>query len=142
MKNYQDLLGYKSTSFDGRDVNRLVSFLKKEDIHHIGLSLKEDTPYWNVTELNRENVLSQLKNDLAFAFDKALDQRGLSSAAMYGVIKMWLWVLDDELQNFDDNDYAQYGLPLFKAVALKFGFNNPIGDKEGNEPEFSADGSW
>lgn len=142
MKTYQDLLGYELASFDGRDVDRLASFLKKDDLHIFGLSLEDKTAEWVTTELTQENVLDCLKRDLSFAFEKALDQRGLSAAAMFSVIKMWMWLLDDKLQYFDNNYYAQYGLPLFKAVAVKYGFENPIGDKNGDEPEFSADGSW
>ena len=30
-----------------------------------------------------------------------------------------------------------YGLPLLKAVAVKYGFKNPIGDDEGTEDKYS-----
>ena len=67
--------------------------------------------------------------DVAFGFEKALDKRGISSGLMYSVVKMWLRVLEDELAKSDA--YAQYGLPLFKAVAVKYGFPNPIGEDLG-----------
>jgi len=38
------------------------------------------------------------------------------------------------LENFDS--YAMYGLPLYKATALKYGFKNPIGDDDGDEEEY------
>jgi hypothetical protein len=50
---------------------------------------------------------------------------------------MWNWILDEGLEDFDD--YAQYGLPLFKATAVKYGFENPIGDDYGNEYKYSYD---
>ena len=50
---------------------------------------------------------------------------------MYEVIKMWLWILEDPLVDFED--YAYYGLPLYKTVALKYGFFNPIGEDTGKE---------
>ena len=34
------------------------------------------------------------------------------------------------------NNFVSNGLPLFKATALKYGFNNPIGDDEGNESNY------
>jgi hypothetical protein len=52
---------------------------------------------------------------------------------------MWLWVLDDELADFEA--YAQYGLPLFKRVAVKYGFENPIGDDNGDEFQYSQE-AW
>lgn len=54
---------------------------------------------------------------------------------MYAVVKMWMVVLEDELQSFDE--YALYGLPLFKAVAVKYGFENPIGDDSGAESKYA-----
>lgn len=87
-------------------------------------------------DLTRENVLAQLASDLDFGFEKALNQRGISSGLMYEVVKMWMWVLDDDLQHFDG--YAQYGLPFFKAVAIKYGFPNPIGDDRGDEEKYAA----
>ena len=38
-------------------------------------------------------------------------------------------------QSFDGRDFARI-VPLFKATSLKYGFNNPIGDDEGNEPKY------
>lgn len=80
--------------------------------------------------------MSRLETDIAFAFEKALDKRGISSSLMYEVIKMWLWVLDDDLQHFDE--YSMYGFPLFKSVALKYGFPNPIGDDSGRESKYDT----
>lgn len=93
---------------------------------------EEPTPL----EWTEKNILEQLKSDLEFAFKKALDQRGISAGLMYEVIKMWLWILEDDLQYFID--YAQYGLPLFKAVALKYNFQNEIGDDIGNESKYEG----
>jgi hypothetical protein len=42
------------------------------------------------------------------------------------------------LEDWPDRNYAQYGLPLFKATALKYDFENPIGDDLGNEPKYAA----
>lgn len=33
----------------------------------------------------------------------------------------------------DKENYAMYGLPLFKATAVKYGWENPIGDDNGDE---------
>lgn len=139
MKTLEEATKRKSECLDGRDLSRLVQFLPIERWGEIGASPKEgvDLSDFKPKEWTRENILEQLERDVAFGFEKALDQRGLSSSAMYQVIKMWMWVLDDDLQHSDG--YAQYGLPLFKSVAVKYGLPNPIGDDRGSESKYSAD---
>jgi len=56
---------------------------------------------------------------------------------MYEVVKGWLIILEDPLKDFDD--YPMYGLPLFKAVAVKYDFFNPIGDDLGSEDYYNED---
>lgn len=36
-----------------------------------------------------------------------------------------------------ENDYRFYGLPLFKATAVKYGWNNPIGEDSGREKKYN-----
>lgn len=36
------------------------------------------------------------------------------------------------------NDYRFYGLPLFKAMAVKYGWNNPIGEDSGREKKYNS----
>lgn len=130
--------GRESACLDGRDYARLVDFFEPEHLITFGFALKEGGVH-TAAEFTRENVLEQLKRDIEFGFEKAINQRGISAAMMYHVVKMWMWILEDDLQNHDDDTgYANYGLPLFKAVALKYGFENPIGDKTGTEAEFAG----
>ncbi len=126
--------GKNSQCLDGRDFSRLVYFFHEEDIKFLGFELKKGVEHKPET-LNEENVKSKLKQDLKFAFEKALNCRGISSGLMFEVIKMWMWVLDDELADFDH--YAMYGLPLYKKVALKYGYLNPIGEDKGSESKYS-----
>lgn len=131
---------YKSQTFDGRDLYRLAQFVPEERLSEFGLALNpdcEDNIEHKVVEFTRENVLKQLKKDVEFGFEKALGQRGISSSMMYQVVSMWNWILEEGLEDFDD--YAQYGLPLFKATAVKYGFDNPIGDDYGDEDKYSCD---
>lgn len=130
--------GRKSRCMDGRDYSRLTVFFPASDFETLGFTPKEglDASIFKPLDLTRENVIDAMGKDLTFAFEKALNRRGISAGLMYEVIRTWLWVLDDPLQ--DHNEYAQYGLPLFKAVALKFGFDNPIGDNAGNETKYAA----
>lgn len=129
-----------SSCLDGRDFSRLASFFGVEDWSKLGLSLKEGADPATVPppkEWTQENIVAQLREDVAFGFDKALGQRGISSSLMYLVVQMWLTVLEDDLA--DMGEYAQYGLPLFRAVAVKYGFDNPIGDDRGDEAKYASD---
>lgn len=140
MKTLEQILtyDYKNGCLDGRDITRLSVYIPYEHWNKLGLELKPgiDPSEIKTLDLTEENILKDLEHDLAFAFDKALDQRGISSSLMYNVIKMWLWVLDDELYKCDE--YAMYGLPLYKKVAVKYGFDNPIGDDYGNEACYAS----
>jgi len=119
-----------------RDYGRLLAFFDLSQWGIFGFEPKENAEHV-AQEFTRENVLEQLRKDVDFGFEKALNQRGLSAGAMNAVVLMWMWVLEDELQSHDS--YAQYGLPLLKAVAVKYGFPNEIGDDEGDEPKYACD---
>lgn len=127
--------GKGSQAIDGRDFSRLVEFFPATDLPVFGFTLNEGKP-WTPKEWTEENIRAQLKLDVDFGFEKALGQRSISAGLMYEVVKMWMWVLDDPLQDHDS--YAMYGLPLFKAVAVKYGFENPIGDDEGSEGKYDT----
>ncbi len=129
-------------AIDGRDFARLTDFFPVEDWPIFGFELKDGSTApaqqkpWTV-----DAVLAELKADLEFAFEKALDKRGISASCMWAVVLMWMWVLEDPLyeQHNDGYEYAQYGLPLLKAVAVKYGLPNPIGDDLGTERKYSSD---
>lgn len=133
---------YKSETLDGRDLNRLAQFIPFNMLASFGLEVKEGTTeeQWNsnVKEFVKENVLEQLKRDVEFGFEKALNQRGLSAGMMAEVVTMWNWILEDGLEHLNTNDnYAMYGLPIFKATAVKYGFPNEIGDDDGDESKYN-----
>ena len=138
MKTLEQIKNHKFECIDGRDLNRLAQFIPENQLKDFGISMKDEfIGKHEAIEFSRENIIKQLMDDVAFGFRKALDRRGISSGLMYEVVSMWNWILEEGLENF--NDYAQYGLPLFKATAVKYGFNNPIGDDEGNEDKYSAE---
>ncbi|AFX93531.1 hypothetical protein G646_gp063 [Serratia phage phiMAM1] len=137
----QVVAGYKSETLDGRDIGRLADFLTVEQLKTFDLELCDDSAAAHVAlPLTREAVMERLERDLAFAFEKALSRRGISAGMMFYVIKMWNYILEDGLEDFDDNNYAQYGLPLFKATAVHYGLDNPIGDDSGSEHKYSSEG--
>lgn len=134
---------YTSETLDGRDIYRLMKFVPEEDLLKIGIQLNDEyVGKHKSIAYTRRNVLRQLKNDVKFAFEKALSKRSLSAGIMHDVVLMWNWVLEDGLEDFDKDNYAQYSLPLFKATAVKYGWDNPIGDDNGNEFKYSADSDY
>ena len=57
---------------------------------------------------------------------------------MFNVVMMWNIILQDGLENYDEDNYAQYGLPLFKATAIRYRFPNPIGEDTGSESKYAS----
>ena len=138
MKTLQDILdNYKKyeVALDDRFGVRLCKFLTNEQAKQIGFSFKEG--YVNKPEpWTEENILKQVKYDVEFGFEKALNHRSISASLMYETVKSWCVILENGLDNID---YPMYGLPLFKAVAVKYGFDNPIGDDSGSEDKYNED---
>ncbi len=130
-----------SSAFDGRDINRLSEFLTEEELKSVGVTLKEEYQGKHVPsiEWTLENVTKALERDLEFAFDKALGKRGLSASAMFDVIKMWAFILESKHLEDADSNYAQYGLPFLKQIAVEFNLPNPIGDDNGDEYGYSSE---
>lgn len=128
--------GKESGCIDYRDFGRLTYFFPVKDWDILGFKPQEENIQHNVEDWTEENILKHLREDLDFAFTKALNKRGISASLMFEVIKMWMWVLEDDLQYFSEDNYAMYGLPLFKAVAVKYNLPNEIGDDLGNEKKY------
>jgi len=128
---------YKSNTLDGRDLSRLAQFIPEDQLKDFGLELEpEYVGQHNHIPFTKENVLAQLEKDVEFGFSKALNQRGISSAIMAEVVMMWNWILEEGLEDFDN--YPMYGLPIFKATAIKYGFENPIGEDHGSEEKYNC----
>ncbi len=128
----------KSQSIDGRDFARLADFFPTSDWNMINCEVDTVDHDHIQKPWNEETVLEALRQDVAFGFEKALDKRGLSASAMNAVLRMWMVVLEDPLADQNEELYAQYGLPYIKAIAVKYGFPNPIGDDKGSERKYAA----
>ena len=113
---------YEIKTIDRRELYRLAQFIPEGELEDFGLSKDpEYTGKHNHVEMTRDAILSQLKEDVDFGFEKALNHRSISAGAMFGVVMFWNWVLEEGLEDFDENNYAPYGIPLFKATAIKYG---------------------
>lgn len=138
MKTLEQLKGLTSNCIDGRDFGRLSNFIPYNMLNEFGIEPKEEydnEEKWNehIVEFTRENILKQLEKDVAFGFEKALNRRGISSSLMFECVRLWNYILEEGLENWSEDNYAMYGLPLFKATAVKYGWDNPIGEDNGDE---------
>lgn len=129
---------YASKTIDGRDITRLGKFVPADQLADFGLKLTKDGEH-EPLPFTRENVLEQLRKDVEFGFDKALGRRGISASLMFEVVMMWNWILEEGLEDWDPDQYSMYGLPLFKATAIKYGFPDEIEGHEGTEGCFDYD---
>lgn len=70
--------------------------------------------------LTEEYLRKAAKSYLDFAFEKAMDHRGISASRSVMKLREWMWLLGlDEVVAFcdDDNNYTNYGVPILKRVA-------------------------
>lgn len=135
-----DLNGAHQEFLDARMGSRLSDWLPAARYGEVGLKLREDVDPAKIEFFdsqikpwNAETVAEQITQDVAFAFEKALDQRGISASLMHSVCMGWARILGFEI---DPDDYAQYGLPGIKALALALQLPNPIGDDRGDEEKY------
>lgn len=97
---------------DRRFTKRFMDFIPLEEWKNFGFGFSVETPP-EVKEWNEENILAQLKEDVEFGIEKAVNHRGISSSLMYSVVQAWCIVLENGLEN---TDYGWYGHKMFKAV--------------------------
>lgn len=126
-------------SIEDRLGARLCQFLTERQMYQIGFELEEGTKHIPL-KWTRKNIIKQLEKDVKYGFEKALNKRGISASVMFDVVLAWNKILEEGLEDWDPNNYAMYGLPLFKATAVKYGFENPIGNDYGNEYYYSENG--
>lgn len=80
MKTIDQLVTYKREAIDGRDLSRLIQFIPENRISDLDIVLQPEFVGKHVAkELTREAILECLKDDLAFAFEKALSKREISA---------------------------------------------------------------
>ena len=129
---------WHGSAIDGRDIRRLIMFFPIKDFETFGIKIKKDAlkkySDWKPKPWSEKAILEQLKKDVGFGFGEAMKGHGFPAMLMNQVIKMWMWILENQLQSHDK--YAMWGLPLLKAVALEYGFDNLIGDDTGSESKY------
>jgi len=116
------ILPWGESVLDHRDINRLLQYLTLDEAKGIfGDNIRAETveEWGERRSWDAKTVTAHIKDSLEFAFEKALNQRGISASLMHTVMIMWMWVIqDDELVH--DSYYSNYGLPYLYRIRDKY----------------------
>lgn len=105
---------------DIRWTNRFLDFVPASEWEQFGFRYTGEEEFVP-KEWTEENILEQLKRDVEFGFEKAEDERGISSELMARVVNAWCKVLENGL-NLDGND-GWYHRKQFTTVAKFYGWS-------------------
>ena len=105
---------------DRRFTKRFIDFLPVEEWEQFGFGYCGEDPYVP-KEWTEENILAQLKSDVEFGYQKAINERGISSGLMCMVVRAWCKVLENGLELYDD-DTGYYSINQFTSVAEHYGW--------------------
>ena len=106
--------------FDRRFTKRFIDFLPVEEWEQFGFGYRGEDPYVP-KEWTEENILAQLKRDVEFGYQKAINERGISSGLMCMVVRAWCKVLENGLE-LDDDNTGYYSINQFTSVAEHYGW--------------------
>lgn len=88
---------FKSRCLDDRDVYRLAEYVPDSKLYLLGFE-SQNSEHHVPRKWNRENILADLKRDIEFGYEKAVNERYVSASLMFLVVKMWDWILTDNEQ--------------------------------------------
>lgn len=109
----------EDTFFDRRFTKRFIDFLPTSEWGNFGFEYTGENEYVP-KEWTEENIIAQLKRDVEFGYEKAVDERGISSELMAMVVNAWCKVLQNDL-NLNGND-GYYHIKQFTTVAKHYGW--------------------
>lgn len=110
----------KDKFLDRRFTKRLINFLPVKEWEKYGFRYTGETEY-TPKKWTEENILEQLRKDVEFGYEKAIDERGISSELMAMVVNAWCKVLQNGL-NLDGDD-GYYHIKQFIVVANHYGWS-------------------
>ena len=110
----------EDTLLDRRWTKRFLDFLPVSEWDEYGFQLTDGEEPPKEKEWTEENILEQLKKDVEFGYEKAIDERGISSELMAMVVNAWCKVLENGL-NLNGNDGC-YHIKQFKIVSEHYGW--------------------
>lgn len=104
---------------DRRFTKRFIDFLPTSEWEKFGFRYTGEDEYMP-KEWTEENIITQLKEDVQFGYEKAINKRGISSELMAMVVNAWCKVLQNGL-NLNGND-GWYHMKQFTTVAEHYGW--------------------
>jgi len=115
-------LPWGESLLDNRDLNRLLLYLTQDEtIDIFGDSLAARWREWHeVRPWNEQTITEHIRSSLDFAFEKALGQRSISSSLMHGVMRMWMWAIQDDELTKGDPYYDDYGLAYLYKIRDRY----------------------
>ena len=109
----------KDDFVDRRFTRRFLQFIPTDEWETFGFRYTGTEPYVP-KEWTEENILAQLREDVEFGYEKAMNERGISSELMAMVVEAWCNVLENGL-DLDGND-GWYHIRQFITVAKHYGW--------------------
>lgn len=67
-----------------------------------------------------ENIITEMKEYLSYAYEKAENQRGLSAARSMQKYQTWLYAIGDDELSEECEGYHLYGLPQLNKIKEKY----------------------
>ena len=115
-------LPWGESLLDNRDLNRLLLYLTYDEAvdildSKIAIGWRE---WHEVRSWDEQTITEHIRSSLEFAFEKALGQRSISSSLMHGVMRMWMWVIQDEKLAEGELDYRDYGLAFLYRIRDRY----------------------
>ena len=98
IEHYND---FESQPFN-RFGTRLAQFCTKEELKKLNIFTDESIEEWDdskVKDWTEENIIEQLRKDVEFGFEKALNQRGVSASIMFDIVLTWNQILENYLKD-------------------------------------------
>lgn len=74
------------------------------------------------TSRDREHLIGEMRDYMAFAWEKASEFRGLSAGRSMSHFRAWVWLAGDDLGEF--NNYRRYGKDHLVRICEHYGFEN------------------
>ena len=109
----------KDDFVDRRFTRRFLQFIPTDEWETFGFRYTGTEPYVP-KEWTEENILAQLRDDVEFGYEKAMNERGISSELMAMVVEAWCNVLENGLDL--DGDDGPYHIRQFITVAKHYGW--------------------
>lgn len=106
----------------GFTISELVAYLPFERAREF-LEKGATGEDWPNFPTDRDSVVKQMRDYMAFAWEKANNRRGISAWRSLAHMQAWLWMIGEESAAEALSDYDHYGKPQLRAICDHFGWD-------------------